>query len=181
MDARRWASARLFGCVASLAWMTLLVSCERPAPRVEVALITDAVPGLEFHFVELVLLSEDAEATEPERFARVQVSTGERFETPRSMTRFLPTAPGHYDLDVRLLARDAVRPLLSRHLTLDVQQDMRVVVRLDRACIAVECRRIGCARCNRMCGRPLRRPRVHQLTAHMPNAHPAACATRIAR
>ncbi len=139
MDARRWALARLFGCVASLAWMTLLVSCERPAPRVEVALVTDAAPGLEFHFVELVLLSQDAEATDPERFARVQVSTGERFDTPRSMTRFLPTAPGRYDLDVRLLARDSVRPLLSRHLTLDVQQDMRVVVQLDRACIAVEC------------------------------------------
>ena len=134
-----YCNCRLSRSSLALALTLLFVSCDAPEGRVEVALITDAVPGVEFHFVELDLLTHDASAPRLVRSARVQVGTGDSFAMARTLTRFLPVAPGSYSLDARLTARDGVRPVLSRHLDVEVQEDMRIVVRLDRACITVEC------------------------------------------
>lgn len=130
----------------SIATLTLLAltalfaaSCNAPEARVEVALITDAIPGVEFHFVELDLFVNGGLTPELERSARMQVATGDRFETARTITRFLPISPGSYHLEARLVARDGVRPVLDRNMDIEVREDMRIVIRMDRACITVEC------------------------------------------
>ena len=132
-------SATMSRSLLVLALTLLFISCDAPEARVEVALITDAVPGVEFHFVELDLLANGTQTPRLVRSARVQVATGDVYREARTVTRFLPITPGSYHLDARLVARDGVRPVLSRNLDVDVLQDMRIVIRLDRACISVEC------------------------------------------
>ena len=136
---------RSIASLTLLALTLLFASCDAPEARVEVALITDAIPGLEFHFVELDLFANGASTPQLTRAARVQVATGDRFQSARTITRFLPVAPGSYHLEARLVARDGVRPVLDRNLEIDVREDMRIVIRLDRACITVECPGSGVA------------------------------------
>lgn len=136
---------RSIASLCLLALTLLLASCTAPEARVEVALITDAIPGLEFHFVELDLFANGGHAPLLARSARVQVATGDRYQPARTITRFLPVAPGSYHLEARLVARDGVRPVLDRNLDIDVREDMRIVIRLDRACISVQCPGSGTA------------------------------------
>lgn len=130
---------RVIASLCLLSLSLLFASCNAPEARVEVALITDAIPGLEFHFVELDLFANGGQTPLLSRSARVQVATGDRYQPARTITRFLPVSPGSYHLEARLVARDGVRPVLDRNLDIDVREDMRVVIRLDRACITVEC------------------------------------------
>ena len=48
---------RSIASLVLLALTLLCTSCDAPQARVEVALITDAIPGVEFHFVELDLFA----------------------------------------------------------------------------------------------------------------------------
>jgi hypothetical protein len=140
------------GALVGLAALAvLLASCGPSEARLEVALSTDAIAGIEFRFVEIELFApegppEDAgrrRAGRLVRSARAEARVGQRFDSPRTVAHLLPVAPGRYLLAVRLLARDALRPRLSRRVTVDLTEDRRVVVRLDRACFDVECPRAG--------------------------------------